>query len=235
MDTRFWGPDGWKLLHCIAQNYPENPSNTEKDTYSIFFESIKYVLPCIYCRISYTQYIDELPIVKYLNNKKGLTKWIYLIHNKVNDKLRKQGLLHYEDPSYDSVYKLYKNYLIEVNNNIEKIPGWDFIYSIIFNYPLSYTQIETIRMYNYIIFFRYLGFVIPFKQVRELYNDYMNKNPIYKHLESRIEIKKWSYDLEKYISSCIDKPCISYIERCKRIEGHRAGCKRKTCRYLGKK
>jgi hypothetical protein len=94
---------------------------------------------------------------------------------------------------------------------------------------------ETIRRNNYIIFFRYLGFVIPFKEIKELYNNFMSKSPIYKYLEGRVEIKKWSYDLEKYISDGINKPCLSYTQRCKRIEDHRAGCKRKTCRYLGKK
>ena len=50
MDTRFWGPDGWLLLHSIAQNYPSNPTKEDKYTYKHFFNSLKHVLPCIYCR-----------------------------------------------------------------------------------------------------------------------------------------------------------------------------------------
>jgi hypothetical protein len=236
MDTRFWGPDGWKLLHSIAQNYPKNPNEIEKDTYAIFFQSLQHVLPCIYCRMSYTQYINELSIKNYLDNNEKLTKWIYLIHNKVNDKLRKQGLLHYDDPSYDSVYKKYEEYVSDINNGKSlDIPGWDFIYCIIFNYPVHHSQMELVRKYHYIIFFKYLGLVIPFKNIKNLYNAFIRKKSIDKHIETRIDIKQWGYDLERYIYNAIDIPCMSYNQRCRRIEDHRAGCKRKTCRYLGKK
>ena len=33
MDTKFWGPDCWNLLHCITQNYPESPSEYSKKNY----------------------------------------------------------------------------------------------------------------------------------------------------------------------------------------------------------
>ena len=37
MDTKFWGPDGWKLLHSICEKYPENPKLRDKEIYSEFF------------------------------------------------------------------------------------------------------------------------------------------------------------------------------------------------------
>ena len=54
MDTRFWGPDGWKLLHSITENYPTVPDKKNKDLYRKFFLSLPYVLPCVYCRKSLT-------------------------------------------------------------------------------------------------------------------------------------------------------------------------------------
>jgi hypothetical protein len=236
MDTRFWGPDGWKLLHSVAHNYPKNPTNTDKDVYAIFFESLQYILPCIYCRMSYTEYINELPIKNNLDDKNKLTKWIYLIHNKVNDKLRKQGLLHADDPTYESVYKRYDEYIRDINSgkNLE-IPGWDFIYCIIFNYPVHHSQIELVRKYHYIIFFKYLGIVIPFNNIKNLYMKFISKHCISDNIETRNDIKKWGYNLERYIYDGIDIPCMSSNQRCRRIEDHRAGCKRKTCRYLEKR
>ena len=100
MDTRFWGPDGWRLLHSITIGYPEKPSSEDKQLYSVFFKILKYVLPCIYCRRSYEQYINELPIEPFLKNKKSLSEWLYHIHNKVNAKLRGQGLNPNSDPSF---------------------------------------------------------------------------------------------------------------------------------------
>lgn len=236
MDTRFWGPDGWKLLHMVAQNYPEHPTKIEQNTYKIFFESLQHVLPCIYCRMSYTEYINDIPINKFIDSKKNMTKWLYLIHNKVNDKLRKQGLLHYKDPTFDEVYDKYEKYLKEINSDeTVNIPGWDFLYSIIFNYPAHSSQIELVRRYHYIIFFKYLGLVLPFKFVDDLYKEFLIKKPIQKNMVSRIELKQWGYNLEKFIHNNSKRPCISYIQRCKNIEKHRAGCKRKTCRYTTKK
>ena len=238
MDTRFWGPDGWKLLHSITQTYPERPNKIEKEIYKIFFESLQYVLPCIYCRLSYTEYINELSITKYLDNKRDLCKWIYLIHNKVNNKLRKQGLLHYKDPSFESIYNQYEEYVNNIcskNGEDINIPGWNFIYCIIFNYPTNDQQIETIRRNNYAIFFRYLGLVIPFENIKQSYQDYIIKHPLHKYMRNRQRLKEWGYNLEKYISDNTLIPCMSYNMRCKMIEDHRAGCKRKTCRHLNKK
>ena len=37
MDTRFWGPSGWKLLHGITSQYPIQPTEIDKAAYNIFF------------------------------------------------------------------------------------------------------------------------------------------------------------------------------------------------------
>ena len=107
MDTRFWGPDGWKLLHSIVEKYPLNPSITEQNTYKNFMNSLKHVLPCIYCRRSFHQYLNELPIHNKLedrgfplDHRENLFRWIYLIHNKVNQKLRSQNLIENDDRLY---------------------------------------------------------------------------------------------------------------------------------------
>ena len=69
MDTRFWGPPGWKLLHQIAYQYPENPTPEDKLNYGIFYSNLANVLPCKYCRNSFTKYIKNLPIDGYLETK----------------------------------------------------------------------------------------------------------------------------------------------------------------------
>lgn len=236
MDTRFWGPDGWKLLHSIVENYPDYPSINEKKIYSIFFNSIKHVLPCIYCRRSLNDYMNELPIEKYINSKINLCYWLYLIHNKVNDKLKKQGLNNNPNPEFKQIKDRYKNYLIEVNNNnCIGMPGWDFLYTIIFNYPIEYKQIESIRQYNYIIFFRYLGKVLPFKSVKDNFTLIIQHTNFKYILLSRDKFKLWFYNLEKKIKQIINCKCINYRDRCDFIERYRAGCNGKndtkpTCR-----
>lgn len=236
MDTTFWGPSGWKLLHSITNNYPTKPNKTQKDTYNLFFNSIKYILPCIYCRRSYTQYLNELPIESYLSSKIKLSEWLYKLHNLVNDKLRKQGLNNNPDPTFDEIHHRYTNYVNEINNsNCINMPGWDFLYCILFNYPIDKNDIEIERQINYIVFFNYLPKVIPFKKAALFIEEYLKENPIKKHINSRDTITKWGYNMEKYVSKNINSKCISFEERCDYIEQYRAGCggkkdKKPTCR-----
>ena len=236
MDTRFWGPDGWKLLHSIVEGYPSKPSISDKETYKNFFKTIEHVLPCIYCRRSFKQYIGEMPIEPYLKNKRSLVKWLYLMHNKVNDKLRKQGLNSNPDPSFDEICRRYRQYVRDINkSNCIGMPGWDFLYSIVFNFPLHKSDIETERFYQHIVFFKYLAKVLPFKSVKKRYNKEIVDTNFIEILQGREKFKKWFYRVEKNVKKLISCRCLKFSERCDRIEIHRAGCggkkdKKPTCR-----
>jgi hypothetical protein len=89
MQTIKWGPGLWVGLHCMTYNYPLEPTQSDKDHYKIFFDYLQYMLPCIYCRQSYTTYLNYLPIDKFLNDRHGVTYWLYSLHNLVNQKLQK--------------------------------------------------------------------------------------------------------------------------------------------------
>ena len=52
MLTSVWGPPMWHFLHTMSFNYPVNPSAEDKKHYSDFVYSLRYVLPCKYCRIN---------------------------------------------------------------------------------------------------------------------------------------------------------------------------------------
>ena len=90
MQTRVWGPAGWIFLHCIAQNYPQEPTTQQRDDYREFFRLAGMVLPCRYCRESYQLFISQPGTVlddKVMRNRTTITKWLYDIHNKINKKL----------------------------------------------------------------------------------------------------------------------------------------------------
>ena len=59
MDTRFWGPSGWRLLHLITFA----TSDIDNDHLQLFFRNLPYVLPCKFCRASLTDYyaVDPIP------------------------------------------------------------------------------------------------------------------------------------------------------------------------------
>lgn len=110
MDTKFWGPGAWKFLHSIAFNYPENPTEANKRHYKTLFTNFKFTLPCKYCRESYAEFLQELPIDPYLGSRQKLSMWLYKIHNKVNDKLRNQGNPVAPNPPFSQIKLHYEKY-----------------------------------------------------------------------------------------------------------------------------
>jgi hypothetical protein len=109
MQSITWGPSAWKFLHTVSFNYPDSPSNQTKINHKNFYESMGSILPCKYCRDSYIIFLKELPIDDFLGSRKLLTKWLFRIHNKVNNKLRKQGLLNTKNPKFSDICIKYEN------------------------------------------------------------------------------------------------------------------------------
>jgi hypothetical protein len=107
------------MLHCISFCYPENPTSKDKANYKNFFKVLGEVLPCSYCRESYKQFITE-GITKLtdevLKDQESLTKWVYYIHEAVNEKL---GVTY--DISYDDVVKRYESFRASCKHNKEII------------------------------------------------------------------------------------------------------------------
>ncbi len=231
MDTKFWGPSGWKLLHSIAYTYPDKPTSEDKRHYGIFYSNLKFILPCKYCRKSLTGFYKTLPIEQHLENRRVITKWMYEIHNKVNNKLRRQGFLDEPNPELDYVDQLYKD-IISIRCSL---PGWDFIYCVVFNYPEKQQDISMDLANYYLTFFKYLGYVIPCKKYRSIYKKVYHLNPIEKALDSREHLIKWLYRINCHINQAFTEKNRSLKDIMESYEVFRAGCHTKkfkgsTCR-----
>lgn len=94
MKTSVWGPSAWTFLFCsIAGTYPVTFDRDNKDHRRIvkstvsMITSLKDTLPCVYCRNSFAIFMKELPIENYTRSRQSMMKWLYLIHDKVNQKL----------------------------------------------------------------------------------------------------------------------------------------------------
>lgn len=99
MKTSFWGPNAWNFLFCsILGTYPEKIDNKNKIHIKIkkefknLFKSLCFIMPCIFCRESYTLFIKEMPIDEHLDGRLSLCFWLYKLKDKVNKKLMKQEL-----------------------------------------------------------------------------------------------------------------------------------------------
>jgi hypothetical protein len=89
MHPCIWGPSAWKFLHAITFNYPEQP--TESDIRSVieFFRSLPSVLPCDLCSKHLLQNYKNLPPEDHTQNRATLVRWLFDLHNKVNESLNK--------------------------------------------------------------------------------------------------------------------------------------------------
>jgi len=138
MDTQFWGPSAWRLLHLMAFSDHRSP-----EVYT-FLKNLPYILPCKFCRESLKKFYRESPLREaYPNN---IAKWMYEIHNDVNNKLRKQGLLKAPNPTFKEVKEMYEPQLLKADK--EHILGFDFFKSVAYVKSKSNCEPELKEWWN---------------------------------------------------------------------------------------
>lgn len=98
MMTTIWGPPMWHILHTISFNYPMNPTEEQKVCYYNFYNNLRNILPCKYCRINLGNNLKKLPLtIDVFENRATLSKYIYELHELVNSMLGKSSGLSFED------------------------------------------------------------------------------------------------------------------------------------------
>jgi hypothetical protein len=200
IDTRYWGPSGWQLFHYISfrSDHPEP-----------LLDIMHLVLPCRFCRESTTQFVKEHPL------KSDPAKWLYEIHNMVNNKLRTQCkddpavIDPGEDPSFEDVSRKYRSM------KLTDVLGRDFLFSVAMNYPDTPTEDETATQRT---FMDVLSTVYPVKG--------KFKEPA---LESRKSYSKWMYG---QLKSLAKKPMPTYKGYVQRLKYYQSGCEKKTYRGI---
>ena len=98
MLTSVWGPSLWHYLHTMSFNYPDNPTEVQKKYHKQFIQSLKYVLPCKYCRMNLRKNLKAVPLNESaLKNRENFSRWMYNLHEHINQMLKKKSGLTYED------------------------------------------------------------------------------------------------------------------------------------------
>ena len=84
-----YGPKLWFILHSLAYKFiPQN-----KACFLTFIYSIQELIPCIRCRTHFQENLKDFPPDDfYLNSHLGLFIWSYLMHERVNKQLNKNGI-----------------------------------------------------------------------------------------------------------------------------------------------
>jgi len=212
MDTRFWGPPGWQLFHLIAfrSEHPDDVLNDMKD-----------VLPCKFCRASTTEFVKKHPL------RGDAGKWLYDIHNMVNDKLRTQAKDDPKviDPGQDPDFEEIKSRYMAMKPT--KIPGRDFLMSIAYNYP---DTPEPHDMSTQREFIHHLADAYPFASLRKVFKTYLDKNEV--ELGSRMGYLRWMHRLMQLLAKETKTKIRSFKGYVQHLAYYKAGCSKKT--YRGK-
>lgn len=93
IDPAKWGACAWSTIHNIALGYPKRPTAEHRRQYAAFFESLKYVLPCLKCRENFTRHMTHAsPSSALAQGQDALFDWTVRLHNIVNGELGKRRI-----------------------------------------------------------------------------------------------------------------------------------------------
>ena len=96
MISSVWGPAMWHYLHTMSFNYPAKPSVEDKKHYRDFILSLRYVLPCKYCRMNLKTNFKQLPLKNSdMKDRESFSRYVYELHELVNRMLDKKSNLTY--------------------------------------------------------------------------------------------------------------------------------------------
>ena len=137
-----FGPNVWKSIDCFISTLPDILSQKQKNDCFNFFKSLESLIPCGYCRSSYSTYNKELDTNIYnMDNYKKKERIIVLVFNlreKVNNKV---GMEYGLTLNY---YKLKLKYILTPNNNNVE---WDMFNT--FNAPFIQETVQS-KIYNFL-------------------------------------------------------------------------------------
>jgi FAD-linked sulfhydryl oxidase len=61
LDRNELGRSSWDLLHSIAANYPEHPTDQQMSQMRALLEAISVFYPCIHCAVDFQKSIKQSP------------------------------------------------------------------------------------------------------------------------------------------------------------------------------
>jgi hypothetical protein len=106
LDPTIWGPHYWFFLHTISICYPLRPNSITKKKYYEFIQNIPMFIPNESIATYFSKLLDEYPITPYLDTRDSFIRWMWFIHNKINQKLEKPKISL--SKFYEVYYEQYK-------------------------------------------------------------------------------------------------------------------------------
>ena len=120
MLTTVWGPSQWHVLHTMSFNYPVTPTPKDKRNYRNYILSLQNVLPCGKCRDNLRKNFKKMPLmIKHMKSRHTFSKYIYDLHELINDMLGKKSGLRYEQVR--NTYENFRSRCLATDKEKDKI------------------------------------------------------------------------------------------------------------------
>lgn len=91
-ETAEWGPITWQILHGLAELSGRSSGPLQIDeirAWLALIESIEKMIPCEICRAHYKSYLVNNPVKGWLkeplNIRDNVRKWLWNLHNEINE------------------------------------------------------------------------------------------------------------------------------------------------------
>jgi Erv1 / Alr family len=131
MRPEIWGHGTWVFLHSITLEYPDHPTDKDKQNMRDFINALEKVLPCDKCKYNFEVHLQEYPLdEEALSSKKNLIKWMINIHNCVNKMNGKKTISH--ENALRDILSLYEHTYFNAYNYKNLINFFILIFVIIF-------------------------------------------------------------------------------------------------------
>jgi hypothetical protein len=142
-----WGPKAWHLLHVFSINNNSKISEAKKHNYFIFYNSFSYLIPCLVCSEHYSNIVKNIyPLNEKKINRKYLIKWVYNVHNIVNEIIHKpkysynkfieNNIVINHNDIFFIIYTMYS----EIDYKNISLYKYDQIYNFFINFCLLYPE-----------------------------------------------------------------------------------------------
>ena len=167
-DKKMWGPLAWHLIHNFSIK------STNNECMFILIKTFGYILPCPTCKKHYNYLISDIYELKK-KNKNIMIKYLYEIHNIINQNLNKNHNL-----TYNEVLDKQKK-----TNNEKIIFFFVISYSNLNYIDMSFTEFDKIYNFFYCFIKNY-----PDKKIRNIFENILNNNSL-DICQTPLSFKKW--------------------------------------------
>jgi Erv1 / Alr family len=206
-----YGPKLWFIIHYLCYRYKANYNVAP--CFLTFLHSIQELIPCIKCRSHFQENWKNFPPNAYIKVSGGLFLWSYLMHERVNSQINKQGI----------PYPVALEYYTQPSTQREFGPNlWVIIHTFASGYENRPSQKTCFKL-----FIECISKLTPWN-----INHWLTKVPLTPDKFTSAEaLLMWSYILHDTVNQSLGKqsPPFSavkafYLARCSTKGGNTVGC-----------